>query len=124
MPEPESNLQGRVIAGNFRIERLLGKGAMGQVFLAEQLSLGKKVAIKVLHKHLQGDEALAKRFHREARAASSLNHPNSLQIIDFGQSDGGELFIAMELLAGRDLNEIIQAEFPLPLSRVIRIMGQ
>src|SRR5262249_43069735 len=89
-----------------------------------QLSLGKKVAVKVLHKHLQGDEALAKRFHREARAASSLNHPNSLQIIDFGESDAGELFIAMELLAGRGLNEIIQREFPLPLERIVRIVTQ
>src|SRR5215831_18147395 len=124
MPEAESNLQGRVIAGNFRIERLLGRGAMGQVYLAEQISLGKKVAIKVLHRHLQGDEALAKRFHREAKAASSLNHPNSLQIIDFGQADTGELFIAMELLTGRDLAAAIQKEFPAPIERMVRIMTQ
>src|SRR5262249_6717239 len=81
-------------------------------------------AIKVLHRHLQGDEALAKRFHREAKAASSLNHPNSLQIIDFGQSDQGELFIAMELLSGRDLANVIHQDFPLPLERVVRIMTQ
>src|SRR5262249_193817 len=124
MPEPESNLQGRVIAGNFRIERPLGRGAMGQVFLAEQLSLGKKVAIKVLHRHLQGDEALARRFHREAKAASSLNHPNSLQTIDFGKSEEGELFIAMELLSGRDLARVIHQEFPLPLMRIVRIISQ
>src|SRR5215475_7563544 len=97
---------------------------MGQVYMAEQISLGKKVAIKVLHKHLQGDEALAKRFHREAKAASCLNHPNSLQIIDFGQSAEGELFIAMELLAGRDLGAVIHAEYPMQLDRVVRIMSQ
>src|SRR5215813_11991678 len=124
MAAPEPQLEGRVIAGNFRIERLLGRGAMGQVYLAEQISLAKKVAIKVLHRHLQGDEALAKRFHREAKAASSLNHPNSLQIIDFGQSDQGELFIAMELLSGRDLANVIHQDFPMPLDRIVRIMTQ
>src|SRR5215470_13014863 len=123
MGAPEPQLEGRVIAGNFRIERLLGRGAMGQVYLAEQISLGKKVAIKVLHRHLQGDEALAKRFHREAKAASSLNHPNSLQIIDFGQADSGELFIAMELLSGRDLSVVIQKDFPLTLDRMVRIVS-
>ena len=66
VPVAGGDLEGRVIASNFRIERLLGRGAMGQVFLAEQISLGKKVAIKVLHRHLQGDEALARRF-RSAR---------------------------------------------------------
>jgi serine/threonine-protein kinase len=124
MAAPEPQLEGRVIAGNFRIERLLGRGAMGQVYLAEQISLGKKVAIKVLHRHLQGDEALAKRFQREAKAASSLNHPNSLQIIDFGQAQSGELFIAMELLSGRDLANVIHKEFPLPIERMVRIMTQ
>jgi eukaryotic-like serine/threonine-protein kinase len=115
---------GRVIGRNFRIDKLLGQGAMGQVYLAEQLSLSKQVAIKVLHKHLANDPALAKRFHREAKSASQLNHPNSIQIIDFGADESGALFIAMELLDGRDLGKIIRAEFPLPLARIVRIMGQ
>jgi serine/threonine-protein kinase len=97
---------------------------MGQVFLAEQLSLGKKVAIKVLHPHLQGNPDVARRFQREAKAASLLNHPNSLQIIDFGQSAQGELYIAMELLEGRSLAGVIQAEFPFPLERIVRIVSQ
>src|SRR5438132_595658 len=79
-----SPLLGRVIAGKFRIERLLGAGAMGEVYVAEQTSIGKRVAIKVLHKHLTGEAGIAKRFHREARAASILEHPNCIQIIDFG----------------------------------------
>jgi serine/threonine-protein kinase len=120
----EALAAGRVIAGNFRVERLLGEGAMGQVYLAEQLSLGKKVAIKVLHRHLARDPALAKRFQREAKSASQLNHTNSIQIIDFGQDADGALFIAMELLDGRDLGKLIRTDFPLPLARVVRIMGQ
>jgi serine/threonine-protein kinase len=115
---------GRLIAGNFRIERLIGQGAMGNVYKAEQLSLGKAVAIKILHAHLMDDEKLVGRFKREAKSASKLNHPNSIQIIDSGQESDGTLYIAMELLAGRDLAQVIRDEFPLSLPRVIRIMTQ
>src|SRR6185369_11366847 len=117
-------LPGRVIAGNFRIDGLIGSGAMGNVYKAEQLSLGKQVAVKVLHPHLMGDEKLVARFKREAKSASLLNHPNSIQIIDSGQDADGTLYIAMELLAGRDLAQVIRDDFPLPLSRVVRVMAQ
>ncbi|MDB4980743.1 MAG: serine/threonine protein kinase [Myxococcales bacterium] len=115
---------GRLIAGNFRVERLIGQGAMGNVYKAEQLSLGKAVAVKVLHPHLMSDEKLVGRFKREAKSASRLNHPNSIQIIDSGQDADGTLYIAMELLAGRDLAQVIRDDFPLPLPRVVRIMTQ
>ncbi|HXJ19820.1 MAG TPA: serine/threonine-protein kinase [Polyangia bacterium] len=117
-------LPGRVIAGNFRIDSLIGSGAMGNVYRAEQLSLGKPVAVKVLHAHLMNDEKLVARFKREAKSASLLNHPNSIQIIDSGQDGDGTLYIAMELLAGRDLAQVIRDEFPLPLARVVRIVSQ
>ncbi|HVZ72139.1 MAG TPA: protein kinase [Polyangia bacterium] len=113
-----------MIAGNFRIERLIGQGAMGNVYKAEQLSLGKAVAVKVLHAHLMSDEKLVGRFKREAKSASRLNHPNSIQIIDSGQDADGTLYIAMELLAGRDLAQVIRDDFPLPLPRIVRIMTQ
>ncbi|HVY36722.1 MAG TPA: protein kinase, partial [Polyangia bacterium] len=117
-------LLGRAVADNFRIESLIGSGAMGNVYRAEQLSLGKAVAIKVLHQHLMGDDKLVARFKREAKSASMLNHPNSIQIIDSGQDRDGTLYIAMELLAGRDLAQVIRDEFPLPLPRVVRILSQ
>src|SRR6185369_2196965 len=117
-------LPGRVIAGNFRIDGLIGSGAMGNVYKAEQLSLGKQVAVKVLHPHLMGDEKLVARFKREAKSASLLNHPNSIQIIDSGQDRDGTLFIAMELLSGRDLAQVIRDDFPLPVARIARIMSQ
>ncbi len=116
-------LIGRLLAQKFRIDRLLGAGAMGRVYLAEQTNLGKQVALKVLHNAMAGDAALAKRFYREAKSASMLSHPNILQIIDFGD-DGGLLFIAMELLSGRDLYRVIKQDFPFALDRVGHIGGQ
>ena len=123
-PQRLDPLPGRVIAGNFRIDGLIGSGAMGNVYKAEQLSLGKQVAIKVLHPHLMGDEKLVGRFKREAKSASLLNHPHSIQIIDSGQDRDGTLYIAMELLSGRDLAQVIRDDFPLPLPRVVRILSQ
>src|SRR3569832_1117458 len=112
-------LIGQVIGGNFRIERLIGSGATGNVYQAEQLSLGKAVALKVLHPHLMNDDKLVRRFQREAKSASRLNHPNSVKIIESGQDSGGILFIAMELLSGRDLAQVIRDEFPLPVPRKV-----
>jgi serine/threonine protein kinase len=114
----------RVIAGNFRVEKLLGSGAMGNVYKAEQLSLSKAVAVKVLHPHLMSDDKLVLRFKREAKSASLLNHPNSIQIIDSGQDKDGTLYIAMELLTGRDLAQVIRDDFPIPVPRIVRIMSQ
>ncbi len=123
-PQRLDPLPGRVIAGNFRIDGLIGSGAMGNVYKAEQLSLGKQVAVKVLHPHLMGDEKLVGRFKREAKSASLLNHPHSIQIIDSGQDRDGTLYIAMELLTGRDLAQVIRDDFPIPLPRVVRILSQ
>ena len=117
-------MPGRVIAGNFRIDKLIGAGAMGNVYKALQLSLGKPVAVKILHHHLLKNDRLVGRFQREAKSASLLNHPNSIQIIDSGEDRDGTLYIAMELLNGRDLAQVIHDEFPLPRLRVARIMTQ
>ncbi len=117
-------MPGRVIVGNFRIEKLIGAGAMGNVYKALQLSLNKPVAVKILHHHLHKDDRLVARFKREAKSASLLNHPNSIQIIDSGEDSDGTLYIAMELLTGRDLAHVIRDDFPLPLLRVARVMTQ
>ncbi len=115
---------GRTVSDTFRIDAPIGEGAMGRVYRAEQLSLGKPVALKMLHRHLGGDPRIARRFHREARAASRLSHPNSLQIIDFGEASDGTLFIAMELLEGEDLQAIIDHDAPLAPARVADLLVQ
>ena len=122
--EEEDPLLGKVIARNFRVESLLGTGGMGRVYKARQLSLDKPVVLKVLHPHYNNDPQLVQRFQREARAASRLNHPNSISIIDFGQADDGTLFMAMELLHGEDLFNLLQHDFPLDEERLGRIMIQ
>ncbi|MEW5854251.1 MAG: protein kinase, partial [Myxococcota bacterium] len=122
--EDADPLIGKVIARNFRVESLLGTGGMGRVYKARQMSLDKPVVLKILHPHFNDDQQLVQRFQREARAASRLNHPNSISIIDFGQSEDGTLFMAMELLHGRDLFTVLQEDFPLPEERLGRIMVQ
>ena len=122
-PAPDK-LLGHLIADNFELLSVIGAGAMGRVYRARQASLDKIVAIKLLHPHLASDPKLAKRFHREARAASRLNHPNSLQIIDFGQDQAGRLYIAMEYLEGISLAKLIERDFPFSPARIGRILGQ
>jgi len=124
MARPEDSLIGRTIAGKFAIEAHIGSGAMGQVYRARQIALEKTVALKVLHQDLAGDETFAARFHREAMAASRLDHPNSMRVIDFGTEPDGMLYIAMEFLDGRDLHRIIYDESPLPEARIVDILTQ
>src|SRR5580700_529351 len=110
-------LVGRTIAGKFVVESLIGSGAMGAVFRARQVALEKTIAIKVLHGEHADDPAFAARFHREAKAASRLNHPNSMQVLDFGAEPDGLLYIAMEYLDGRSLHSVLRQERPLSTAR-------
>jgi len=115
---------GRLIADKFRVDSVIGSGSMGMVYRATQVALNKVVAIKILRKRLLGDALVARRFKQEARAASRLNHPNSIQILDFGELPDGELFMAMEYVEGTDLAAIIQEDAPLPTKRIAHILSQ
>jgi serine/threonine-protein kinase len=117
-------LVGRTIAGKYVIDNLIGTGAMGAVFRARQIALEKTVAIKVMHGENAEDPAFAARFHREAKAASRLNHPNSIQILDFGAEPDGLLYIAMEYLDGRSLHTVLREEWPLAPARIADILMQ
>lgn len=114
---------GRSIAGAYFVQELVGVGGMGRVYRAEQRALGRAVAIKVVHPHLLADEQSVARFYTEARAASRLNHPNSVSIIDFGRTDEGVLYLVMEFLSGKDLSRLAREDGPLPVRRVVDIVG-
>jgi serine/threonine-protein kinase len=124
MAKSSSELVGRTIAGKFIVEDLIGSGAMGAVYRARQIALEKTVAIKVLHVEHADDATFAARFQREAKAASRLNHPNSMAVIDFGEEPDGLLYIAMEYLDGRSLHRVLRDEHPLPPERVVDILMQ
>ncbi len=122
MREADESLVGRTIAGKFALLEVLGKGAMGCVYKARQTSLDKIVAIKLLHPDLAAESTFAARFKREAKAASKLDHPNSIRIIDFGEEDGGLLFIAMEFVDGRSLLRLLVEEWPLSPTRIVGLL--
>ena len=96
-------LIGRRVAGKFVVEQFLGGGSMGAIYRARDESLDRTVALKVMHPAVAVDPAFVSRFHREARAASRLDHPNSMRVIEFGEEADGLLYIAMEFGEGDTL---------------------
>jgi serine/threonine-protein kinase len=121
---PDDPLIGRTLLGGYLILELVGIGGMGRVYRAEQTNLGRTVAVKIIHPHLVGEENAAARFITEARAASRLNHPNSVGIIDFGKSPDGQLYLVMEYLRGRDLARVNYEEGPLAFRRMVDVLRQ
>jgi serine/threonine protein kinase len=118
-------LIGRTIASKFVVEAFIGGGAMGAVYKAKQLSLDRAVAIKVLHGDLVSDGTFIARFQREAKAASRLDHPNSMRVLDYGRDSDGLCYIAMELLDGASLFQVLRdAKGPLPIERTVDLTRQ
>ena len=116
-------LVGKTIAGKFRVEAKVGNGAMGAVYRAKQLALNKTVAIKVMNPECAKEKTFASRFKREAKAASRLDHPSSLRVLDFGEDDG-LLYMAMEFIDGRDLLTLMKEDWPLTTERIVDILTQ
>ncbi len=108
------------VVSHYRILALLGEGGMGSVYLAEDLHLGRRVAIK-FPMTKPGEHHFRARFLREARAASSLNHPNIAAIYDYGETSEGQPFIVMELITGKTLSSLIDND-RLSLTRAVEIM--
>ena len=111
-----------ILAGKYRLIELLGKGGMGEVWLAENTDIGRKVAIKVLHAAMAGNDAMRARFRQEARVASAIGHPGICDVLDMGTTENDELFIVMEALSGESLGERLERTRRLPLTAVLPIM--
>jgi serine/threonine-protein kinase len=119
-----TDLPRETLDDRYRIIDQLGAGAMGKVYRAEQVSVGRPVAIKVLTRTVANDLDLVQRFRTEAAIISKLRHPNTLKLIDIGLLHDGRLYIVMELLEGEPLDKLIDREAPLEPVRAMRLLRQ
>src|SRR5438105_230280 len=113
---------GTVVSG-FRVESLIGEGAMGAVYLAEETSSGRRVALKVLAPELARDERFRRRFLRESQLAASIHHPNIVATVASGE-DEGFLYLAMAYVEGSDLRELLKRNGRLEPERTLNLLGQ
>jgi len=120
----------RLLAGRYLLEKRLGRGAMGQVYLARDQNLvTRRVAVKTIRPDILSDEGLQEgeaiaRFEREARAAASVRHPNVVDVTDFGQSPEGVFFLVMEYVDGESLYQLLRREGTLDIQRTVKMLGQ
>ncbi|HBQ18332.1 MAG TPA: hypothetical protein DEF51_46800 [Myxococcales bacterium] len=122
--DPESGLEGKVLLGRYRVERVLGEGGMGAVYLARHELIDKGVVIKVLHEDMAKDEGVVERFRREAKAATAIGNEHIVDVTDMGELDDGSPFIVMELLEGRALADAMEDDDPFPISRCVHVVRQ
>jgi tRNA A-37 threonylcarbamoyl transferase component Bud32 len=122
-PDP---LIGQVLGGKYKVIRLVGEGGMGAVYEGEQ-QLGtarRKVAVKTLHPHLSRDPKIKARFEREVGTIAELEHPNTIQVYDFGTTPEGILYIVMEFLHGKSLADELETQGPMAPERAVNILEQ
>ena len=107
---PDSRLaEGTEVNGRYRIRNMIGQGGFGAVYRATNIATDQDMAIKLLALSLDSDDSdVIQRFFAEAQVTASLKHPNTIRVFDFGQTEGGALYIAMELLSGRPLNDVLK----------------
>jgi serine/threonine-protein kinase len=119
-------LLGQMLGGKYKVLKVLGEGGMGCVYKGEQL-LGTKtraVAIKTLHPHLSNDAKILARFEREVGTVAELEHPNTIQVHDYGKTDAGVLYIVMEFIQGQNLADTLEKGGAMEPARVAKIMEQ
>ena len=116
------NLVGSTVAGRYRVDGLIGVGGMAVVFRAHHEGLKRDLALKVLHPNLSANSEMSARFEREARSASRLDHPNCVQVTDFGATEDGMMYMAMQLLEGHELTPML--EQPVGHTRAVELVLQ
>ncbi len=110
--------------GQYVLRKLLGRGGMGEVYLADHQYVRRPCAVKLIRAERAGDAAALARFEREVQAAAALTHPNTVQIYDYGHSEDGTFYYAMEYLPGISLEELVTRHGALPPARAVRILVQ
>jgi serine/threonine-protein kinase len=115
---------GTTLGGRYHVRRLCGEGAMGRVYEAQHIDIGRRVAIKVLHARFHHSADLVERFRREARAASKIGHPNIVDVTDSGTTPDGAFYFVMEYLDGINLEELIANKGALPVERALLVAAQ
>ena len=110
--------------GRYRLKQRIGAGGMGEVWAAHHHALRRDVAVKILRPETRGDPAAIARFEREVRATAELVHPNTVRVFDYGVTEDGLWYYAMELLEGRDLFSIVSREGPMEPTRAARLIWQ
>lgn len=110
--------------GQYRLKRLLGRGGMGEVYLAEHVMLKRPCAIKLIRPEMAGDPATLARFEQEVQATARLTHWNTVEIYDYGRTDDGTFYYVMEYLPGMSLDQIVEMHGPMPPGRVIHLISQ
>ncbi|MBS1120667.1 MAG: serine/threonine protein kinase with repeat [Deltaproteobacteria bacterium] len=118
-----TELLGTTIDGRYQLECVLGRGGMGLVYRAAHLGLRRQVAVKILHPALAASGDVRSRFEREAFAAGKIDHPNCINVMDSGKLPDGSRYLAMELLDGRALGDVIQAEGQIAPGRALHILA-
>jgi eukaryotic-like serine/threonine-protein kinase len=113
-----------ILNGQFQIVQKIGSGGMGSVYRALQPAMNRMVAIKILHPKLANRTDLVARFRREARAMSQLSHPNTVKVFLYGELDDGPLYIVMEFLEGKNLNQSVRSEGPFAVERALPVLIQ
>ena len=113
-------LEANTTLSHYRIVSKIGAGGMGEVYLAQDTKLDRKVAIKFLNEEFRKHENKLNRFVREAKAASALNHPNILPVYEIGEADGRN-YISTELIDGKTLREHLAQKETLPLNTILKI---
>ena len=113
----------RIVEGKYKLDRLLGKGGMGAVFLARDLTLDRDVAIKVLPPDVSQDEHVIKRFQQEAKTAAKLDHTNIIPIYRV-ESEGGLNYFVMKYISGTSLEDLLEQKRPIPVDDIQRILWQ
>jgi len=125
MARPADPFIGReILNGQFQILQKIGTGGMGAVYKALQPAMNRMVGVKILHPKLTNRKDLVARFRREARAMSHLTHPNTVKVFLYGELEDGSLYIIMEFLDGKNMNQTVRAEGPMPIERGLPILMQ